>query len=53
MDLTQVKAVVFDLEGTLLDRKNHVKNLLKSNMSDFTIIWCVFNLKILKENLLS
>lgn len=27
MDLTQVKAIVFDLEGTLLDRKNLEKNL--------------------------
>lgn len=27
MDLTQIKAIVFDLEGTLLDRKNHARNL--------------------------
>lgn len=36
MDLNQIKAVVFDLEGTLLDRvKSREKNLSKSNMNDF------------------
>lgn len=27
MDLTEIKAIVFDLEGTLLDRKNQEINL--------------------------
>lgn len=35
MDLNQIKAVVFDLEGTLLDRVKSERNLSKSNMNDF------------------
>ena len=35
MDLNQIKAVVFDLEGTLLDRVKSRENRSKSNMNDF------------------
>lgn len=35
MDLNQIKAVVFDLEGTLFIELNLERNLSKSNMNDF------------------
>ena len=38
MSLEGIKAVVFDLEGTLLDRKSREINLLKNNMSVSMII---------------
>ena len=53
MDLSQIKAVVFDLEGTLLDRtKSRDKFYRKNNMNVFMIIILyMYNLLTLNINL--
>ena len=43
MDLSHIKAIVFDLEGTLLDRTKSRDKFIDNNMNDFMITSYMFN----------